>query len=140
MVARSRACGSTSGVLAETLVGRETGVIGAGVNNVGTPEHPQYVPNTTSVPASTFYNNFFDRGNEASATYDASYVKLRQISLYYELPYGMVNRIGFQNIKVGVVGSNLLLFTENPHIDPELNAMQGRNTTYGVEDLPLIPI
>jgi TonB-linked SusC/RagA family outer membrane protein len=135
LVSRTRALGSTSGVLTETLAGRETGVVGAGVKNVGTPENPQYVPNTTSVPASTFYNNFFDRGNEASATYDASYVKLRQLSLYYELPYGVVNRIGFQNIKVGVVGSNLLLFTENPHIDPELNALQGRNITYGVEDM-----
>lgn len=135
LVSRTRALGSTSGVLTETLVGRETGVIGEGVRNVGTPENPQYVPNTTSVPASTFYNNFFDRGNEASATYDASYVKLRQLSLYYDLPFGMVNRIGFQAIKVGVVGSNLLLFTENPHIDPELNALQGRNITYGVEDM-----
>jgi TonB-linked SusC/RagA family outer membrane protein len=135
LVSRTRALGSTSGVLTETLVGRETGVIGAGVKNVGTPENPQYITNTTLVPASTFYNNFFDRGNEASATYDASYVKLRQLSLYYDLPSGMVNRIGFQAVKVGVVGSNLLLFTENPHVDPELNALQGRNITYGVEDM-----
>jgi len=135
LVSRTRALGSTSGVLTETLVGRETGVIGAGVKNVGTPENPQYIINTTLVPASTFYNNFFDRGNEASATYDASYVKLRQLSLYYDLPSGMVNRIGFQAVKVGVVGSNLLLFTENPHVDPELNALQGRNITYGVEDM-----
>jgi hypothetical protein len=47
----------------------------------------------------------------------------------------MVNRIGFQAVKVGVMGSNLLLFTENPHIDPELNALQGQNITYGVEDM-----
>lgn len=39
-------------------------------------------------------------------------------------------RISFNNIKLGVVGSNLLLFTENPHFDPELNAIQGRNITY----------
>jgi TonB-linked SusC/RagA family outer membrane protein len=135
LVSRTRALGSTSGVLTETLVGRETGVIGAGVKNIGIPDNPQYVPNTNSVPASTFYNNFFDRGNEASATYDASYLKLRQLSLYYDLPSGMVNRIGFQAVKVGVMGSNLLLFTENPHIDPELNALQGQNITYGVEDM-----
>ena len=103
--------------------------------NVGTPENPQYVPNTTVVPASSFYNNFFDRGNEASALYDASYLKLRQLSLYYDLPQQWVNSIGFNYIKVGFVGSNLLLFTENPHFDPELNAMQGRNLTYGVEDM-----
>ncbi|WP_144605654.1 SusC/RagA family TonB-linked outer membrane protein [Algoriphagus algorifonticola] len=135
IVSRTRALGSTSGVLKETLEGRETGVVGQGVMNVGTPENPQYVPNTTVVPASSFYNNFFDRGNEASALYDASYLKLRQLSLYYDLPQQWVNSIGFNYIKVGFVGSNLLLFTENPHFDPELNAMQGRNLTYGVEDM-----
>ena len=127
--------GSTSGVLEETLEGREDGVIGAGVMNVGTAENPQYVPNTTSVPASTFYNNFYDRGNEASALYDASYLKLRQLSIYYDLPVTWVSPIGFQKIRMGFVGSNLLLFTENPHFDPELNALQGRNIIYGVEDM-----
>lgn len=135
VVSRTKALGSTSGVLKETLEGRETGVIGEGVMNVGTAENPQYVTNTTSVPASTFYNNFFDRGNEASALYDASYVKLRQLSIYYDLPMNWVSQIGFQKVRVGFIGSNLLLFTENPHFDPELNALQGRNITYGVEDM-----
>ena len=135
IVSRTKALGSTSGVLQETLVGRETGVIGEGVMNVGTAENPQYVTNTTSVPASTYYNNFYDRGNEASALYDASYLKLRQLSIYYDLPMAWVSQIGFQKVRVGFVGSNLLLFTENPHFDPELNALQGRNITYGVEDM-----
>jgi len=135
IVSRTKALGSTSGVLQETLEGRENGVVGDGVTNVGTPENPQYAPNTTSVPASQFYNNFYDRGNEASALYDASYVKLRQVSLYYNLSENFVKSIGFQSIKLGLVGSNLLLFTENPHFDPELNALQGRNIVYGVEDM-----
>lgn len=135
IVSRTRALGSTSGVLTETLEGRETGIVGQGVVNVGTAENPQYVPNTTVVSASSFYNNFFDRGNEASALYDASYLKLRQLSIYYSLPEAWISRIGFEQVKVGVVGSNLLLFTENPHFDPELNAMQGQQLTYGVEDM-----
>ncbi len=135
IVSRTRALGSTSGVLTETLEGRETGIVGQGVVNVGTAENPQYVPNTTVVSASSFYNNFFDRGNEASALYDASYLKLRQLSIYYSLPEAWISRIGFEQVKVGVVGSNLLLFTENPHFDPELNAMQGQRLTYGVEDM-----
>ncbi|WP_111672786.1 SusC/RagA family TonB-linked outer membrane protein [Algoriphagus litoralis] len=135
IVSRTRALGSTSGVLNETLEGREAGIVGQGVVNVGTAENPQYVPNTTVVSASSFYNNFFDRGNEASALYDASYLKLRQLSIYYSLPEAWISRIGFEQVKVGVVGSNLLLFTENPHVDPELNAMQGQRLTYGVEDM-----
>lgn len=97
IVSRTKALGSTSGVLKETLLGREggsqntqfadgNGVVGIGVVNIGTSDNPEYVPNTTAVAASRFNNAFYDRGNEASALYDASYVKLRQISIYYTFP------------------------------------------------------
>ena len=135
IVSRIKALGMTSGVLAETLEGRETGVIGEGLMNTGTESEPNYVPNTTVVPASQFYNNFFDRGNEASALYDASYVKLRQVALYYTLPDKATRAIGFESVKFGVIGNNLFLWTENPHFDPELNAFQGRNIIYGVDDM-----
>lgn len=145
IVSRIKALGSTSGVLEETLLGREggsagtqfvdgSGVIGDGVVNAGTPENPQYVPNTTAVAASTFNNAYYDRGNEASALYDASYLKLRQVSVYYTFPERTAKYIGVENLKLGLVGSNLLLFTENPHFDPELNAFQERNIVYGVDD------
>jgi hypothetical protein len=134
-VSRTKTFGSISGVLKETLVGREEGVVGDGVVNVGTAEAPQYVENTTSAPASTYYGAYYDRGNEATSVYDASYLKLRQLSFYYTLSSQICERIGFQSIKLGFVGSNLLLFTENPHVDPELNASQGRNVIYGVDDM-----
>lgn len=135
IVSRTKAIASTSGVLKETLTGREEGIVGKGIVNIGTDESPEYVTNTTSVSASQFYNNFYDRGNEASALYDASYLKLREVSLFYSLPDNAVKAIGFQHIRVGIVGTNLLLFTENPHFDPELNAFQERNIIYGVEDI-----
>lgn len=134
IVSRTKALGSTSGVLKETLEGRESGIIGAGVVNTGTADNPQYTPNTTVVAAQAYNNAFFDRGNEASALYSASYVKLRQVSVYYNFPAKIVDAIGFNKIKIGLVGSNLLLFTENPHFDPELNALQEQSITYGVED------
>jgi TonB-linked SusC/RagA family outer membrane protein len=134
IVSRTKALGSTSGVLKETLFGRETGIIGNGVVNIGTSESPEYITNTTSVSAQDYNNSFFDRGNEASALYSASYVKLRQVSLYYNFSEELVSSIGFNKIKLGLVGSNLLLFTENPHFDPELNALQEQSITYGVED------
>lgn len=135
IVSRTRAIGNTAGVLQETLAGRETGIVGDGVMNVGTVENPQFVPNTTSVSASQFYNTFFDRGNEASALYSASYLKLRQLSVYYNISDKLTKSLGFQSIKLGLVGNNLLLFTENPHFDPELNAFQERNIVSGVEDV-----
>lgn len=145
IVSRIKALGSTSGVLKETLRGREggsentrfvdgNGIVGDGVTNAGTAENPNYVTNTTAVAASTFNNAFYDRGNEASALYDASYVKLRQLSIYYTFPERVAESLGTENLKIGLIGSNLLLFTENPHFDPELNALQDRNIVQGVED------
>lgn len=136
IVSRTKAIASTSGVLAETLEGRESGIVGEGVMiQPGTEENPVYVTNTTQVSASQYYNAFYDRGNEASALYDASYIKLRQLSVYYDFSTALCKRIGFEKISVGLVGSNLFLWTENPHFDPELNALQGTNITYGVEDV-----
>tara|TARA_B100001245_G_scaffold236665_1_gene229424 strand:- start:1394 stop:4567 length:3174 start_codon:yes stop_codon:yes gene_type:complete len=135
IVSRTKSLGLSSGVLEESLAGRENGVIGDGVVNIGTEENPNYVENTTAIPAVDFYNQYNNRANEATALYDASYVKLRQVSLYYQLPQKWVKFIGFQGISVGAVGSNLWLFTENPHFDPELSAMQGQDLRYGVDDM-----
>jgi hypothetical protein len=62
-------------------------------------------------------------------------VKLRQVALYYTIPASFVKRVKLQSLKIGFVGSNLLLFTENPHVDPELNAFQETNIIYGVDDM-----
>lgn len=135
IVSRMLAIGSTSGVLEHTLEGRETGIVGEGVMNIGTESEPEYVPNTTSVPASTYYNQFYNRANEESSVYDASYLKLRQISLGYSLPQRWLEKVGLQEVELSFIGSNLFLLTENPHFDPDLSAMQGRNFAYGVEDM-----
>lgn len=135
VVSRMLAIGSTSGVLEHTLEGRETGIVGDGVTNVGTVTEPIYVENTTNIAASDYYNQFYNRANEESALYDASYLKLRQLSLSYKLPAEWTQKIGFQHLEVGFIGSNLFLLTENPHFDPDLSAMQGRSFAAGVEDM-----
>ncbi len=134
VTSRIKALGSTSGVLEETLEGRDNGIVGEGVKNAGTSENPNYVTNDVNVPASTYYNAYYDRGNEASPIYSASYVKLRQVGIYYAFGPNVTKKLGIQSLKLGLIGSNLLLFTENPHFDPELNGVQETNYTYGVED------
>ena len=61
-VSRTKALGSTSGVLEETLEGREGGIVGDGVMNIGTDANPQYVPNDVNVQASSYYNAFVKFG------------------------------------------------------------------------------
>jgi len=135
IVSRTKAIGSTSGALEETLEGRENGIVGEGVVNVGTDENPIYEENTTVVSAAEFYNQFYNRAHEESSVYDASFVKIREISLSYTFPKRWTDKMGVEEFKIGLIARNLFTWTENPHFDPELNAMQGTSLVYGVEDM-----
>lgn len=135
IVSRTLAIASTSGALSSTLEGREGGVIGDGVVNIGTNDNPNYVPNTTTISAQNYYGQYYDRDNEANALYDASYLKLRELRLSYTLPQSLVQRLKLTGVRVSLFGRNLAVVTENPHFDPELAAMQGRNFAFGVEDM-----
>lgn len=135
IVSRTRAIGSTSGVLAETLDGREEGIIGDGVVNVGTEENPVYEENSTAISAAEYYNQFYNRANEESSTYSATYLKIRQIGLTYAFPKSITAKWKIEDFSVSVIGTNIFTWTENPHFDPELSAMQGTQQTFGVEDL-----
>lgn len=51
--------------------------------------------------------------------YDASFVKLRDVTLTYELPASLTQRLRISGAQIGVTGRNLALWTDTPHIDPE---------------------
>ncbi|HEX8334438.1 MAG TPA: hypothetical protein VF622_17575, partial [Segetibacter sp.] len=135
-LSRTLSLGSTSGILQSTLKGRETGVIGEGVTNTGTSANPKYDVNTKSIAASDYYGQYYNRANEASSILDASYVKLRQVGLSYSLPRNILGK-SISDVKFGIILNNVLLFTENENVDPEVNAVQGRRYVYGVDDMSL---
>ncbi len=66
-----------------------------------------------------YYGNGFRRDNIEAATYDATYFKLRELSLSYSFPQSLLDKIGLNSLRVSLVGRNLLLFTDVPTIDPE---------------------
>ncbi len=136
-LSRTFSLGSTSGILASTLPGRESGIIGDGVTNTGTPGDPKYTPNTVTISAADYYGQTYNRVNEASSIFDASYLKLRQVAFSYSLPQSWANKINVNSIRLGVIANNVLLFTENENVDPELNAVQGRKYVNGVDDMSL---
>ncbi len=51
--------------------------------------------------------------------YDGSYVRLKNLSLGYNLPTDIVNKIGMQGVRLSLSGQNLLTFTDFPGTDPE---------------------
>jgi TonB-linked SusC/RagA family outer membrane protein len=55
-----------------------------------------------------------------AATFDASFIKLREVSLGYDLPSTFVKRLGLQNANVAVYSRNIILWTKAKiGIDPE---------------------
>jgi hypothetical protein len=111
--------GNYTGVFASTLKGREVdwndpGIVVKGVvdNGDGT-----YSPNTETVLAQDYFENGYYI-NEASV-YDASFVKLREVSLGYTLPRSTTRRLGLTGLTVSAIGRNLWLHSKVPNIDPE---------------------
>ncbi len=85
-----------------------------------------YVTNTTAYDPYEYYTNAIPDGQHIV---DATYVKLREASLYYSVPEGPLKNTPFGALSVGVFGSNLFLWTpdSNMYVDPEMNASGSTN-------------
>ncbi len=135
VVSRTKTIGSTSGQLMETLEGRENGIVAEGVMNTGTADSPVYVPNSINVDARTYNNRYYERDNVEAAKYDASYTKLREVTLGYSLPKKIVDKLPIANVRFSLTGRNLLLWTDNPHFDPEVVGVAGGTLQPGIENM-----
>lgn len=70
---------------------------------------------------------------------DASYIRLREIGLYYNLPDATLLKIfngTFNGVKVGFSGYNLLNFFDYNSYDPEVSNFGGEGLSTGVEVTP----
>jgi len=107
--------GQYSGILQATLQGRENQwndrfVVPNAVYESGKPD-------TTHVLAQDYWHNTF-YANEMGIV-DASYLKLRELRLAYNMPSSVARLIGFSQATIALVGRNLLLWAKQPTIDPE---------------------
>ena len=78
-------------------------------------------PNTTRIYEGWYANSQgWKSGTNALQVYDASYVKLREVTLSYTLPSKYLSKIFINDISLGIVGSNLWIIHKNlPYADPE---------------------
>jgi TonB-linked SusC/RagA family outer membrane protein len=55
-----------------------------------------------------------------SSTFDADFIKLREISLSYQLPYSITSKLKIQNLVISVYSRNIILWTKAKlGVDPE---------------------
>jgi TonB-linked SusC/RagA family outer membrane protein len=112
--------GQYSGVLANTLAGREVDWDNPGylVPNAVYGNGPQTgQADTTHVLAQDYWHNTFYA--QEPGIFDATYFKLRELRLAYTLPSRVSNFLGFSDATIAVVGRNLMLWAKQPTIDPE---------------------
>ena len=73
---------------------------------------------------------------------DATFTKLREVSLYYTVPKSVLNNLGFlknlDQAKIGISGSNLFVWTDYYGYDPEA-ANFGNRPTLATVDLLSFP-
>lgn len=82
-----------------------------GVNEDGTP-------NTTAVDAESYYKRIANVAEEF--LYDASFIKLKELSLGYSFPKTLLKKTPFNSLKVAFVARNLCyLMSHTPGTSPE---------------------
>lgn len=104
------------GLQKTTLQGRENGYVGVGVTETG-------AVNTVAVNAQTYWTNLTSSNNIAEEfVYDASFIKLRQLVVGYNLPALWLQKYAIKGATLSLVTRNIAtLMKHTPNIDPESN-------------------
>ncbi len=115
--------GGYSGVLAYTAEGRDGTYVAEGV--VENPDG-SYSPNTIQIDAEDYWHRTFNAQEEG--VYDATFVKLREVKLGYQLPAALIDKTPFTGISIDLIGRNLWILHANvPNVDPESSAYGASN-------------
>ncbi|MEL6923389.1 MAG: TonB-dependent receptor, partial [Bacteroidota bacterium] len=120
------------GLAAETGINRNSAYIdpeAVVVNADGTIR-----ANDIPVTMQGFWGSYASGNIAEGNTFDASFVKLREIGISYSLPQSILGKTFIKGLSIGVEGRNLaILYKAVPHIDPETNLFGSANDGAGIE-------
>lgn len=99
-----------------------------------------YAPNDIRANASTYANPWgYARNPQAAFVYDASFVKLREASISYDLPKSFYENIGINAFTISLIGRNLWIIHKNvPYADPEAGLGSGNVQGYQSGTYPAV--
>lgn len=86
----------------------------------------------TDVPRASWGNTNNSRISDKFIE-DGSYMRIKTLTLSYDLPKSILERAKINNLRLYVTGENLLTFTKYSGFDPEVNAFGGSNTALGID-------
>ena len=136
VISFTRSILSSDGVLAVTGIGRD----GSGVvfgKDVYANETP--ASTATAVDPETFWTSIGGRNAPVGEafTYDASNVRLRELTLGYSLDSATLGTTPFKSAKISIVGRNLGFLKNDSDIDPEaIHGVGATNDGYEAFSLP----
>lgn len=123
--------GINAGSLPESLPNRDANgagtIVGEGID-IDTGKE-----NAIAIPVRDYWRAYFN--NDRIATFDASFLKLRELKIGYSFSKSMLSNTPLKAASVSLVGRNLFLWSKVPHIDPEVTAYDGQFV--GVEAMSL---
>ena len=93
-----------------------------------------FSPNTKLVTVEAYNKEYYRRANVETNSFDASYLKLREVRLEYTLPKRLLSKTPMTGLSCSLYGRNLLTFTDYPMYDPEIAALNGSSMVIGVEN------
>ena len=112
------------------------GYLGKGVKNIGTEENPNYVANDIYVDPQEYWKLVAENTPEPFI-YDASYIKLRELTLSYNIPTRILSKISIESLSITAYGRNLfILYDGVDNIDPESNYNNGNGQGFEYGSLP----
>ena len=114
--------------------------------NTGLPildENGNKIPNTTQITTNDLYfanggtqQSFGINGSDEMSVYDGTVIRLREVSLGYQLPAKMMEKTPFGSASITLTGRNLWYnapnIPEHTNFDPEVNGF-GSTNTQGIE-------
>lgn len=108
---------------------------GGGFINEGV--HPDGTVNDIRVDASQFGSFGYAALPNSEFVYDASYVKLRQVNLTYNMPTSLLGDTFLTGAQISLTGSNLWIIHKNvPYADPEAGLSSGNLQGYLTGAIP----
>ncbi|QIL75700.1 SusC/RagA family TonB-linked outer membrane protein [Hymenobacter sp. HDW8] len=102
----------------------------ATVNDRWTPTNP-----STTMPRAAQGDPNNNRRTSDRFLEDGSYLRLKTLTLGYNIPEGITKVMRLQTARIYVSGQNLLTFTDYSGLDPEINTFSGSNTSLGTDFL-----
>ena len=102
-----------------------------------------YIPNTTQIgeadlwfTSNSSYSTYAVNSCDEVATYDATVLRLRELTLSYQLPKKLLSKVRISGAEIGIVGRNLWFFAPNvpkySGYDPLVNSY-GETNVQGID-------